>query len=232
MRWSIRLGIAATTLSMVAVGFAVPANAGGDPSFPCVVVNADTCTVTIQLTSDMNEQVGSTMPDTKPWFLNQTAGQGPYGITGPGNPQTTWDGVPGALQGSVWTAILTTGSGEPAGSKAVLTFAHVTATSTTTGAAQPYASITEFYPLRATVGALVTITAVVRPVPASGHLVLLRKNGASWVRVGALTYSTKTKKWSIAFRWRFPAHTSETFRLLATAAPGLSTTYGGNFKIA
>jgi hypothetical protein len=227
-----RLGIVVTSLSLVATGLAASASAGAaDPSFACVVVNVDTCTVTIPLTSNMNEQVGSTMPDTKPWYMSEGNGQGPYGITGSGNPQTTWNGVAGALQGDVWTAVLTTGSNEPANSQAVLTFAHVNGSTTTTGAAQPYTSIFESYPLRVLHGALATVTATVRPVPAKGHLLLLRKNGSSWVRIGALTYSTATKKWSIKFRWRFPARASETFRLFATAAPGLSATYGGNFKI-
>ena len=230
-RWC-KLGASCAIFSLVLSGFAGVAGAGGDPTFPCVVVNVDTCTVTIPLTSNMNEQVGSTMPDTKPWFENVDAGQGPYGITGPGNPDTTWDGVPGALQGSVWTAILTTGSGEPSGSQAVLTFAHVNSSTTTSGPAQPYTSLYETYPYRVTVGALAKITAQVTPVPAKGHLVLLRKVGAHWVSVGAFTYSARSKKWTITFRWRFPKNATETFRLLATAAPGLSATYGGNFKVA
>jgi hypothetical protein len=232
MKLMIRLGTVATSIAMVAVGSAGGASATGtDPTFRCVSVNADSCTVTIPLTSDMNEQVGSSMPDSKPWSLNEANGQGPYGITGPGNPQTTWDGVPGALQGTVWTAILTTGDDEPAGSQAVLTFAHVSGSTTTTAASRPYASIDETYPLRVLDGATATITATVRPVPAKGHLVLLRKSGSRWVSVGALTHSTSSKKWSIKFKWRFPKRTSETFRLWATAAAGLTATYGGNFKI-
>jgi hypothetical protein len=232
MNWSNRLGIVLATLAFVSVGLttSTAANAA-DPAFPCVVVNADTCTVTIPLTSNMNEQVGSTMPDTKPWFMNEANGQGPYGITGPGNPSTTWDGVPGALQGSVWTAILTTNANEPANSEAVLTFAHVSGTTTTTIAAVPYTSISESYPLRVVHGSLATVSATVRPNPAKGHLVLLRKSGARWVTVGALTYSHVTKKWSLKFRWEFAARATETFRLLATSAPGLIATYGGNFKI-
>jgi hypothetical protein len=230
-RWS-KLGASFAAFSLIATGFAGVASARGDPTFPCVVVNADTCTVTIPLTSNMNEEVGSTMPDNKPWFENVDAGQGPYGITGPGNPDTTWDGVPGALQGSVWTAILTTGAGEPAGSQAVLTFAHVTSSTTTTGPARPYSSLYETFPYRVAVGALAKITAVVSPVPARGHLELVRKSGSHWVSVGTFTYSARSKRWTITFTWRFPKHATETFRLLATAAPGLSATYGGNFKVA
>ncbi|MFI5051982.1 MAG: hypothetical protein ACHQBP_03525 [Acidimicrobiales bacterium] len=222
-------------LSLITINVNGIAGAGGaDPTFPCVVVNADTCKVTIPLTSNMDEQVGSTMPDTQPWFLNETAGNGaPYGVTGPGNPQTTWDGVSGALQGTVWTAILTTGSNEPAGGLAILTFAHVTPnTTSTTVAGQSYTSISESYPLHASDGSAAIVTAVVRPVPAKGHLILQRKNGSSWVSIGAFTYSTATKKWTIHFTWHFPKHTSVTFRVLATAAPGLLATIGGNFKIA
>jgi hypothetical protein len=232
MNVSSRLGVMATSISLVAVGLTSGASASGaDPTFQCVSVNTDTCTVTIPLTSNMNEQVGSTMPDSQPWFLNEANGQGPYGLTGPGNPDTTWDGVPGALQGTVWTAILTTNANEPAGSQAVLTFAHVTGSTTTTLAGRPYTSIYETYPLHVVVGSVATITATVRPIPAKGHLVLFRKNGSRWVSVGALSYSNATKKWSIKFKWRFPKHASVTFRLLATAAPGLTATYGGNFTI-
>src|SRR5579863_5989509 len=102
-RWR-QLSALALTMTFFVTGLSGRAGAGGDPSFPCVVVNVDTCTVTIPLTSNMNEEVGSTMPDSQPWFENIDAGQGPYGLTGPGNPETTWDGVPGALQGTVWTA--------------------------------------------------------------------------------------------------------------------------------
>jgi hypothetical protein len=231
MKWSIRVGIVVASLSAVANGIAGTASSAADPSFSCVTVSVDTCTVTIPLTSNMNEQVSSTMPDSKPWSMSEANGQGPYGITGPGNPQTTWNGVPGALQGTAWSAVLTTGPNEPAASEAVLTFAHVSSSTTTTGPGEPYTSISESYPLRVVSGSTASITASVRPVPARGHLVLLRKSGSSWVRVGALTYSSKVRKWSIKVRWRFPARASETFRLLATAAPGLTATYGGNFKI-
>lgn len=231
MKVSNRLAIAALIAPFFAIGFASSANAGGDPSFPCVVVNVDNCTVTIPLTSNMNEEVGSTMPDNKPWYNSADAGQGPYGLTGPGNLQTTWNGVGGALQGTVWTAILTTDSNEPAGSEAVLTFSHVNSSTTTTGPARPYTSLSESYPLKVADGARATITAVVHPVPARGHLVLQRKSGASWVSMGGFTYSSSTKKWTITFTWRFAQHATETFRLLATSAPGLSTTPGGSFKI-
>jgi len=218
------------TLALWSVVSVASASAG-DPQFPCVSVNADTCTVTIPLTSNMNEQVSSMMPDTQPWFMSAAAGKGPYGVTGPGNDQTTWDGVPGATQGSSWSAILTTNANEPAGSQAVLTFVHVTSTTTTTGVAQPYRSISDSYPLRVTVGTLARITAVVSPLPAKGHLVLLRKSGASWVNAGTFIYSAASKKWSVTLRWRFPKRSTQSFRLLATAAPGLLATYGGVFKI-
>jgi len=231
----LRRRIVAPVLSLlVAVtGFADVSCAGAaGQSFQCVSVNADTCTVTIPLTSDMNEQVSSTMPDTKPWFLSEAAGQGPYGITGPGNSQTSWDGVAGALQGSVWSAVLTTNANEPAGSQAVLTFAHVTATTTTTAVGRTYRSISVSYPLRAASGSIARITATVSPLPMKGHLVLLRKSGSNWVRVATFIYSAHTKRWSVGLRWHFPKHATETFRLLATAAPGLLATYGGNFRIA
>ncbi len=237
MIWKHRLGTFVATLALLATGVSVGGAAGAtDPSFQCVVVNADTCTVTIPLTSNMNEQVGSTMPDTKPWFNSEDGGNGPYGLTGPGNPQTTWNGVAGALQGTVWTAILTTNANEPAGSQAVLTFNHVngstTTTTTTTTIGVPYSSISDSYPLKVAKGTVATVSATVRPVPAKGHLVLLHRSGANWLRIGSFTYSNATKKWSIKFTWRYPAHAVETFRLEATAAPGLVNTVGGAFKIA
>jgi hypothetical protein len=219
--------------ALVVVGITDSADAGAsNPTFQCVVVNVDTCTVTIPLTSNMNEQVGSSMPDSMPWTMSEANGQGPYGLTGPGNPQTTWNGVGGALQGTVWSAILTTGPGEPAGSQAVLTFTHVTGSTTTTLPGVPYSLITYSYPFRVVDGSLATVTASIRPIPAKGHVILLRKSGATWTKVGSFAYSAASKKWSIKFKWRFPARASETFRVEATAAPGLTTTFGGNFKIA
>jgi hypothetical protein len=226
------LGVAVASLCLPLFGAIAVAGASGDPSFACVSVDVDTCTVTIPLTSNMNEQVGSTMPDSQPWYFASTEGNGaPYGITGPGNPQTTWDGVGGAIQGTVWTAILTTGANEPAGGMAIISFVHVTSTTTTTVGSQSYNSLYESYPVHPHVGSVVTITAVVHPVPLKGHLVLVRRSGSTWVGVGSFTYSASAKRWSIKFKWRFPKHATETFRLLATASPGLTTTYGGNFKI-
>lgn len=228
-----RLRVLLALSALVVAGVTDIAAAGAsDPTFPCVVVNVDTCTVTIPLTSNMNEQVGSSMPDSKPWTMSEANGQGPYGLTGPGNDQTTWDGVGGALQGTVWTAILTTGPSEPAGSQAVLTFTHVTGSTTTTLGGEPYSSMSYSYPFRVAIGSLATVTATVRPVPARGHLLLLRKSGATWVRVGTFVYTTATKKWTVKFKWRFPAHASESFRVEATSAPGLTTTLGGIFRIA
>jgi len=226
------LAVLLASISVAAVGTVNSTEASAaDPTLQCVVVNVDTCTVTIPLTSNMNEQVRSTMPDANPWFMSESNGQGPYAITGPGNPQTTWNGVSGALQGTAWSAVLTTGSGEPAGSQAVLTFAHVKGSTTTTSVAQPYASISSAYPLGVARGSMATITATVRPVPAKGHLILWRKSGSSWAAIGPFTYSSTLKKWSIRFVWQFPKRAVETFRLLATAAPGLTSTYGGTFKI-
>jgi hypothetical protein len=219
-------------LSLVAINtVGTAAGAGSDPAFACVVVNVDNCTVTIPLTSNMDEQVGSTMPDTQQWYLSEGAGVGPYGLTGEGNPNTTWNGVAGAMSGSVWSALLTTNANEPAGSAAVLTFSHVTPTTTTTTSVEPYQSISYRYPYRAADGSVATITAVVRPVPAKGDLVLQRKSGSNWVNAGVLSYSLHAKKWTIELRWKFPKHATESFRLLAVAAPGLSATHSGSFKI-
>ncbi len=226
-----RYGWVVLAVALATTGLSSAAGAGSDPTFSCVRVNADTCTVSIPLSTNMDEQVGSTMPDAQPWYLSEAGGHGPYGITGPGNPQTTWDGVGGATQGTVWTAILTTDANEPSGSEAVLTFAHVTPATSTTVAAQPYTSLYETYPLRVPRGATATVTATVHPTPPSGHLLLQRKSGATWVTVGAFTYSASAKKWTIRFAWHFAKHATETFRLMATAAPGLAATAGGPFKV-
>src|SRR5665213_2913964 len=106
---------------------------------------------------------------------------------------------------------------------------HVTPTTTTT--AEPYQSISYKYPYRAADGSVVTITAVVAPIPAKGDLVLQRKSGSNWVNAGVLSYSLHAKKWTIELRWKFPKHATESFRLLAIAAPGLSATHSGSFKI-
>ena len=72
MKMTNRLAVVAASISVMVFGFASGANASGAVSiFPCVPVNVDTCTVTIPLTSNMNEQVGSTMPDNKPWSMSR-----------------------------------------------------------------------------------------------------------------------------------------------------------------
>jgi hypothetical protein len=65
----------------------------------------------------MDEQVGSTMPDLHPWSLNVAGGTeatGGYTLSGPGSPDTSWNGVAGATEGTVWSALLTTGTVTPA----------------------------------------------------------------------------------------------------------------------
>ncbi len=222
-----RAGLVATVMAMLTLAAAGVTSASPDPSFRCVSVNADTCTVTIPLSSSMDEQVGSTMPDSQPWYLANLAGQGPYTITDNG---VDWDGTD-ATQGTVWSEQLTTDANEPAGSMAVLTFEHVSSTTTTAPGTQPYSSISYNYPLKVADGSVATVTGVVAPVPAKGHLILQRRNGSSWVSVGTMSYSGATKKWSIRFTWHFARHAMESFRLVATAAPGLTTTDGGVFKI-
>ncbi len=227
-----RAGLIGVAIATVLLGLVGVASATSDPSFTCVRVDADTCTVTIPLTSNMNEQVSSTMPDTQPWFMNNDAGQGPYSLFGPGSDQMTWNGVPEATQGTVWSDILTTNANEPSGSEAVITFAHVNSSTTTVPAGEPYSSMSYNYPLKVADGSVATVTGVVTPVPAKGHLILQRRSAKAWVSVGALSYSSAKKKWSIRFTWHFAKHATETFRLVATAAPGLTTTDGGTFKIA
>ncbi|MGD0055994.1 MAG: hypothetical protein ABSC34_11240 [Acidimicrobiales bacterium] len=235
MKFLIRLVAAAVMASSPLWLFAGSADAA-PVNFTCVVVNVDTCTVTIALTSNMDEQVGSTMPDTQPWFLTQVGGNGaPYGVTGDGNALTTWNGVAGASSGDVWTAYVTTGANEAAGAVAVLTFAHVTSTSTTTttteSGPQPYSSLSWSYPETATVNGFATISSIVKPQPAKGDVILQRRVGATWVRAGVLTYSPSSKRWVIKLKWTYPLRSRETFRILASATPVLSATYSGSFRI-
>jgi hypothetical protein len=75
--------LALAVLPLLAV--AAPA-AASLSTFPCVVQHAKACVVTIQLTSNMDEQVGSTMPDQHPWTLNivsGTEGTGGSTLSGP-----------------------------------------------------------------------------------------------------------------------------------------------------
>jgi hypothetical protein len=202
--------------------------AGADVSIPCVRTDINDCTVTIALTSNMDERFTSVMPDKHPWQFNFGRGNGaPYGVTGTGNEQTTWNGVPAALNGTVFSAILTTGSNEPAGGVAVLGFGHVTPIKPAT----PYNSVFVAAPARAVQGSVITIHAVVIPVPAKGHVILQRNAGKSWANASALTYVATTRLWTVSMKWLYPKNTTRAFRLLATAAPGLSATYSKVFRI-
>lgn len=227
--------IALALCSTVLVGDeAVVGADSGVVTFECVVVNVDTCTVTIPLTANMDEEIGSTMPDTQQWFVTKLSGSGaPYGVTGDGNPQTTWNGVPGGYSGYVWTAILTTGANEPAGAVAEITFGHVTLSSTTTTpeTTPPRRSLTWAYPRGATTNARITISSTVSPEPPKGGVVLQREDGTSWVDVDVLVYNQVTKRWSVTIVWRYPKHTSRTFRILAVGSLGYGATYGSPFTI-
>ena len=211
-------------------GTAAAASAAGPTAvkFTCKAKNATTCVVRIPLKSHMDEQVGSTMPNrTHPWYLHLSAGStgtGGYGLSGPGAPDTYWDGKSGGTQGYVWSANLTTGK-ETSGGYASLTFAHVKVV------AKRYTSFTASYPSTAATGSIVLITSAVHPVPPKGHLLVQRRDGSTWKNVVSCTYSAKTKKWSSRFRWTYPAHTTKKFRLYAKAAPGLLATPGGTFTI-
>jgi len=220
------VALAATAIPLVSAGAATRA-----ATFTCVVQNANTCVVTIDLTPNMNEQVGSTMPDQHPWFENIVAGSqntGGYSISGPGAPQTYWNGVSGATQGTVWSALLQTPSNEAtSGAYATITFAHVQ----NVAPPKPYSMISASYPLNAVTGSTVTVTAVVHPVPPPGHVILQRLQGTVWKNFVGATYSAATKKWTARFRWPYPKHTSKRFRVAATAAPGLLATAGGPFTI-
>jgi hypothetical protein len=199
-----------------------PASAAANP-FTCVVLNLNACKVTIPLTSNMNEQVGSTMPDLHPWYLSHGGGSGSgYTLTG-----ETWNGSSVATRGTAWADQLTTGASVTAGSNAQITFRHVTPIT----AAKPYSSISVSYPSRAATGSVVTVTSVVHPVPAKGHLVLQRSSGSKWANVVGFAYNGKSKHWTAKFKWIYPSGASRVFRALAVAAPGLSSTPSGTFLI-
>jgi hypothetical protein len=206
---------------------AAPKGAPASTQFTCVVQNVNTCIVTIPLSSNMDEQVGSTMPDSHPWYFHiggGTEGDGGYTLSGPGAPQTYWNGVSGATQGTVWSALLTTDTITGTDPVATLTFAHVTAITPS-----HYKTFTVSWPSTVKTGAVATITAVVRPIPPKGHLLVQRQNGTKWVNVVSCAYSAR--KWTGKFRWTFPKHTTKVFRLLATAAPELLQTPSTTFRI-
>jgi len=216
-------GAIATAIAVASSPISTAAAAGARVTFQCVSIDANNCNVTVPLTSNMDEGVTSTMPDSHPWQLNIAGGKGPAHIS-----NTAWNGSHNYGNGTVWTATVTTSANEPSGSKLVLTFGHVTPIA----GAKPYSSIAVSAPATAATGKAVKIFAVVKPVPATGHLVLQRQVGASWANVTTFAYSAKTKRWSATFVWPYPKHSWRIYHVLATAARGLLTTAGGSFKIA
>ena len=229
-RNSIRLSglLGAVVLLAAPLPLVLSGTASADVSIPCVSTDINDCTVTIALTSNMNERFTSVMPDKHPWQFNFGQGNGaPYGVTGTGNAQTTWNGVPAALNGTVFSAILTTGANEPAGGMAVLGFGHVTPIKP----ARPYNSVVVAAPARAVQGSVIIIHAVVIPVPAKGHVILQRNSGRSWTNASVLAYAASTRLWTVSLKWLYPKHTTRAFRLLASAAPGLTATYSKVFRI-
>lgn len=228
------------SMAAVAVGAAgimvpliAPTAAQAAQNFTCKSKDVNTCVVTIPLTSNMNERVGSTMPDTHDWFMSEAGGNGtvtaPYTMSGPGSPDTKWDGVAGATQGHAWSALLTTGASEPAGGDAVVTFEHVTPISSTP---KHYKSLKVSAPSTARRHKTITITAVVKPVPAAGHLQLQHKHGSGWKTDKTLTFQSSHHRWITHLTWTAPKHTTVTFRLLAKAAPALKATASKAFNIA
>ena len=219
----ISAGLSAAVMSAGLLPLSAVVAASAAPTavqFTCVSATINSCVVTIPLTSDMNEQVGSTMPDHHPWFNSELDGNGkvvaPYTMSGPGAPETFWDGVSGGTQGVVWSALLQTGPNEPAGGDAVLTFQHVTPLK-----AKHYASISWSAPTTALRHQTVSITAVVKPVPPRGHVQLQRLSGKSWVKVTTLKFESKHHDWATHFTWTARKHTKVRFRIFAAAAPSL-----------
>jgi len=149
-------------------------------------------------------------------------------MSGPGAPETYWDGVSGGTQGHVWAAQLSTGT-VPPGGDAVLTFQHVTPITKPT--AVPYKKVTIAGPSSVRHGSSVTFRSVVKPKPAPGHVILQRKKGTSWRKIASLSYSATHKRWHVRFKWTAPAHTTRTLRVLATAAKGLKATPSPRLKV-
>lgn len=220
--------VVSLTSGALLLGAASAAPAGADEAFTCVSSDPNTCTATIPLTSNMNETVTSTMPDSQPWYLNNAGGNGtvtaPYELTAD-DYGGDFDGPPGSTQGHVWTETLTTGDNEPAGGDAVLTFRHVQDTT-----AVHYTSVSYSAPPTALRHHTVTIVGKAKPRPAKGHFVLQRKGGG-WKTIETLTYRAKIHAWQTTFTWTAPKHTTLTFRLQATKAPGLLATSTPAFTI-
>ena len=145
-------------------------------------------------------------------------------ISGPGAPQTYWNGKSGGTKGTVWSALLTTGK-VSSGDKAILTFSHVSST------AKHYREFNYTYPSKAFVGGTETITATVTPKPPAGHLLVQQLVSSKWSNVVTCVYVMKSKDWSARSSWHLAHHQSGHFRLLATAAPGLLTTASLPFVI-
>lgn len=223
------LAIVSLTCGAVLLG-ASSASPAAAQSFTCVLSNANTCVVTIPLTSNMDETVTSTMPDTQPWTLSEAGGDGtvnpPYELTNDAC-GGDFDGGCGSTEGHVWTAILTTGPNEPPGGAAVLTFVHVTSDAP----AKPYTVVSYSAPNTAVRHQPVTITGTAKPKPAKGHFVMQSKSGSSWKTVETLVYKSKLHAWSTTFTWTAAKHATITYRLEATAAPGLLATPTSTFKI-
>jgi hypothetical protein len=200
-----------------------PSAAYADTTVTCVPVDVNNCTITIALTSDMNEELSSTMPDSHPWYLNELEGNAvhaPYEITDPG-----WDGSDANTSGHVWDGQLTTGDNEPAGGTAILTFRHLKPTS------KPYVFDMLSVPSRTTHGAAVTVSASVTPKPKKGHLLLQCMSRTKWKELKALSYNAHHKIWVAHLKWTATAHTVVTCRLQATASTGFATTNSHTFRV-
>jgi hypothetical protein len=220
------LAIAAVVVGSIAVSSSTAlAGIPSYKSFTCAATSTNECVVTIHLTSHLHERVGSTMPDTRPWSLHSSAsvaGKGGYTLSGPGEPATYWNGKAGGSQGTVWSALLTTGK-VASGAAAILTFSHVESR---------YRAFSYSYSSKVFTDTIVIVTATVTPRPAKGHLFVQQLVAQKWGSVGAgCTYAEATKNWSCRFKWVLPKHQSRRFRLLATAAPGLLATASSSFLI-
>lgn len=218
-----RLLLALAVGSAMGALWAAPASAA--TSFTCVASDSNTCVVTIPLTTNMDEQVTSTMPDTQPWFDSEYGGNcpggaGPYTIT-----DSSWDG---GTTGHVWTAELTTGDTEGAGCEAQITFQHVTSGPP---APHPYKSVSITGPTSVAHNGSATFTSVIKPKPPAGHAVLQRKNGTRWVNLGTLHFVAAHNRWQVTVKWTAPVHAIWTLRVLATSATGLAVTPSGSIRV-
>ena len=134
MRWqgiSSRLAVAALLSTVIGAStFVATASAQGSLSVTCVASSATQCVVTIDLVSNMDDNVIVTLPANNGFSLNTFTGTPDSAPSYTSLNDGFWSGT-----GTLWTCcLLQTGPSEPAGADSILTFAITPLTSSTTTA--------------------------------------------------------------------------------------------------